>query len=238
MEDIDLSRPGSELFPEAMDTYQQQDQVGDPLDTGVTQPEVAAHRHESDQQMNFKAVREELAKMQQEREYWKGQADAYARSPVRAEPQPAEQYNPFKDSEDDDWVKTSNVRDAYNALRAEFNDKMAAMESKAQHSDWNSMVTQHVPQLTSKNPIFAEMIQRTSNPYEAAYLLAQLNAQASQSTAPPPMSDNAQRAMTNAQKPVSVASMGGRGSLSSAEKYASMSDKDFMEFAAKNMAGI
>jgi len=104
------------------------------------------------------------------------------------------------------------------------------------------MVTQHVPQLTSKNPIFAEMIQKASNPYEAAYLLAELNARAQ----PGPdnisqqqyVNGNAQRAIANAQKPQSIASIGGRGSLSSADYYASMSDEDFHKVASKNLANI
>ncbi len=102
------------------------------------------------------------------------------------------------------------------------------------------MVTKHVPELTSKNPIFAEMIQKASNPYEAAYLLAELNARANQPGAEqlPPINGNAQRAIANAQKPQTLASVGGGGTLSSADYYASMSDEDFMKVAARNLANI
>jgi hypothetical protein len=103
------------------------------------------------------------------------------------------------------------------------------------------MVTQHVPQLTSKNPIFAEMIQNSSNPYEAAYLLAELNSKAAQTVpqySPPMNNGNGQRALANAQKPQTLSSVGGQGQLSSADYYASMSDEDFMKIAGRNLANI
>jgi hypothetical protein len=251
MQDIDMSRPGTELFPESAPTQYNSYQdvnvgqvVDDPLNTGVTQPDVAGQVQLSDKEMNFRALREEAAKLKEEREYWKGQAEAYAKIPARQpEPQASREdaYSAL------DWDDSRDVRKAFDAirqentrLREEFRDALTAVETKAQRQDWNSMVTQHVPQLTSKNPIFAEMIQKASNPYEAAYLLAELNARANQPSVPqsPPPSVNGQRAMVNAQKPQSLASVGGQSQLSAADYYASMSDEDFMKIAARNLANI
>jgi hypothetical protein len=252
MEELDLSRPGTELFPESVDannSYQGviQEPVAEvPQDTGVYQPEAAAQGQLSDKEMNFRAIREELAKLKEEREYWKGQADAFIKAPnLRQEPPShQEQYNPLNDIDDDDWAKGKSVKQAFEyqeqklqRLKTELDDKLAAFESKSSHQDWNQQVTQHVPQLTSKNPLFAEMIQKVSNPYEAAYLLAELNARAS-AVQQPQMSSDAQRAIANAQKPQSVATVGGRGKLSEADLYASMSDEDFMKLAARNLASI
>lgn len=252
MEEIDMSRPGTELFPETSlkqyNSYQDVnvDQVvDDPLNTGANQPDVAGQGQLSEQQMNFRALREEVAKMKEEREYWKGQAEAYSRQPTRQpEPAQATQEDAFSAL---DWDDSRDVRKAFDAirnenqtLRSEIKDALTAIETKTQRQDWNSMVTQHVPQLTSKNPIFAEMIQKASNPYEAAYLLAELNARASQ---PEPQQHhagqmNGQRAITNAHKPQTLASVGGQGQLSAADYYASMSDEDFMKVAARNLANI
>lgn len=230
MEDIDLSRSGTELFSE--DQGVNQEQVAGALDTGVE--EVAAQP--SDKELNFRAVREELSKLKEEREYWKGQAEAY-KSPQRQEPV-REQASPFKDLPDDEWVNGQQVKHAYQNLRQEFQDKFAAIETKAQHSDWNSLVTQNVPQLTNKNPLFAEMIQNASNPYEAAYLLAELNARGRQESAPTQPSPDAQRAIHNASKPRTLESVGGSPTLSKADYYATMSDKDFETLATKNLANI
>jgi len=256
MNDLDMSRPGSELFPEAATQQQQYNSymdvnsgqvVDDPLNTGVTRTDVAEQSQVSDKEMNFRAIREEVAKMQAEREYWKGQAEALSRQPSR-QPEPAEQQSQALEALD--WDSGSDVRKAFETirqenarLRDEIKDSLAAIQTKAQHQDWNNMVTQHVPQLTSKNPIFAEMIQKASNPYEAAYLLAELNAKASQQMQQqqpqaPQMNGNAQRALANAQKPQTLASVGGGGQLSAADYYASMSDDDFMKIAAKNLANI
>lgn len=237
MEDIDM-RPGVELFPEAQNNLDMGQAVVDPLNTGaVNQPEVAAQL--SEQQLNFRALREEVARMKEEREYWKGQADAYSKIPVRQEPTQQDVLSAL------DWDDSKDVKKAFDAIRSEnvrlreeIKDALTAIETKTQRQDWNKMVTQHVPQLTSTNPIFAEMIQKVSNPYEAAYLLAELNAKATQNQNVGQSQNNGQRAIANANKPQTLASIGGQGQLSSADYYASMSDEDFMKIAARNLANI
>jgi hypothetical protein len=211
---------------------------------GVNQSFDAANQGQpSQKEMNFEALRGEVSKMKEEREYWKGQAEAYSRAP---NPAPQQQEDPISKWDDSDWGDSSNVKQAFQTmreensrLRQEFKDQLSVVETKARHSDWNNMVTKHVPQLTSKNPIFAEMINNTSNPYEAAYLLAELNA-GTQHPAPQQyqQSSDAQRAISNAQKPQTINSIGGNGALSSADYYASMSDEDFMKIAGKNLANI
>lgn len=258
MEELDMSRPGAELFPESTpqqyNSYMDQPAVGDPLDTGATQPlDAAGQEKASEQQLNFRALREEIGKMKEERDYWRGQADAYNKMPQRQTPEPAPvaQEDVFTALDLDDGRDVKKAFDAIRQenvrLREEIADKLAAIETKTQRQDWNNLVTQHVPQLTSKNPIFAEMIQKASNPYEAAYLLAELNARASQpqqqqvqSTQEPRAQEPAygQRALANAAKPQTLASVGGQGQLSSADYYASMSDEDFMKIAARNLANI
>jgi hypothetical protein len=247
MQDLDMSRPGGELFPDTApvqyNSYMDQS-VGDPLDTGANQADVAGSVQLSEQQQNFRALREEVSKAQSEREYWKGQAEAYSRIPAR-QPESAQA------TQSDalaalDWDDSRDVQKAFNAirhenvqLREEIKDALTAIETKSHRQDWNAMVTQHVPQLTNSNPIFAEMIQKTSNPYEAAYLLAELNARANQQPTPQQQNySNGNRAMTNAQKPQTLASVGGQGQLSAADYYASMSDDDFMKIAGKNLANI
>lgn len=254
MDELDMSRSGNELFPEsaALNYNSYTDEmvghaVDDPLNTGVIQPDVAGQEQLSEQQINFRALREEVAKMKEEREYWKGQAEAFSKIPARhPESAQATQQDAFTALDLDD---SRDVRKAFDSmrnenvrLREEIKDALTAIETKTQRQDWNSMVTQHVPQLTSKNPIFAEMIQNASNPYEAAYLLAELNSKANQPVQaqypPMPSNGNGHRALANASKPQTLASVGGQGQLSAADYYASMSDEDFMKVAGKNLANI
>lgn len=257
-----MSRPGAELFPESApqkyNSYMDQP-VGDPLNTGVT-ADVAGQPMESDQQMNFRAMRGEISKMQGERDYWRGQAEAYSKisqdrpEPAQATPQ-ADAFAALDLGDPSDVKKAFDTLRHDNAqlqrdnqeLRTEIRDSLNALQTKTQRQDWNTMVTQHVPQLTSKNPIFAEMIQKVSNPYEAAYLLAELNARAGgpnqqqQQHIPEPRPQEGgygQRAVSNAMKPQTLASVGGQGQLSAADYYASMSDEDFMKIAARNLANI
>lgn len=235
-------RPGSELFPETYSSYTDDNvghDVGDPSGANLD----VADQPLSKQQQNFEALRSEISKMKEEREYWKGQAEAYSKTPVHREE--TTQEDAFSAL---DWEDSRDVQKAFNAvrqenvqLRHEIKDALTAIETKAQRQDWNTMVTQHVPELTNQNPIFAEMIKNASNPYEAAYLLAELNARTKQTVpelAHPQRVTNGQRAMHNASKPTSLATVGGGGQLSAADYYASMSDEDFMKIASRNMANI
>jgi len=238
MDELDMSRPGGELFPETAMPYNSYQDVNmgqvvdDPLNTG-SKVEVA-DQQVSDKEMNFRALRDEVAKMKEEREYWKGQAEAYSRQPVASK---EDAFNALE------WDNAADVKKAFDAirqenvkLRDEMRDALTAVETKAKRQDWNTMVTQHVPQLTSKNPIFAEMIQNASNPYEAAYLLAELNAKASNT--PVQQQNYGQRAIANASKPLTLNSVGGNSQLGAADYYASMSDEDFMKVASRNLANI
>lgn len=254
MSELDMSRPGAELFPESAAPSQYNSYtdvnvgqvVDDPLNTGGNSTlDVAGQGQLSQKEMNFGALRDEVSKMKEEREYWKGQAEAYSRIPTR---QPESAQSTHQDAYAAlDWNDSSDVKKAFDSvrnenqqLRHEIKDALTAIETKTNRQDWNKMVTQHVPQLTSTNPIFAEMIQKVSNPYEAAYLLAELNARATQPvpTQNPYDNGNGQRAIANAQKPQTLASVGGQGQLSAADYYASMSDEDFNKIAAKNLANI
>lgn len=246
MNDLDMSRPGAELFQESTQSNYNsygvtQDQFADdPLNTGVKSPYDDAGHMQSSKEMNFQALREETAKFKEQSEYWRGKAEAYSQAPKTLEPaRPKE-----ADYSSLDWSDGGDVRKAFESLkteneriRFEFQDQLAAVQMKAKHQDWDNMVTQHVPQLTSKNPIFAEMIKNSSNPYEAAYLLSELNSKASN-----PQQDqynsNGHRAQENARKPIPPTAIGGQGSLSKADYYASLSDEDFMKIAGKNLANV
>lgn len=236
-----MSAPGSELFPETANQYQDVNMgqaVGDPMNMGVNQSfDNASQGQLSDKEMNFRALRESAAKLKQESEYWRGQAEAL-KQPTQA-PQQEAQKDAYAAL---DWDDSQDVRKAFDhlrnenqSLRYEMKDALAAVNTKASRADWNDMVTEHVPKLTSQNPIFAEMINNASNPYEAAYLLSQLNSRASQ---PMQQTSNAQRIQANSAKPQTIASVGGQSSLSAADYYASMSDDDFMKVASRNMANI
>lgn len=207
MEDIDMS-PSTEL----------------PSELNESVGEVATP---NDKEINFKAIREELAKAKEEREYWRGQA-------TREQPQ-QRQEDPFNELSEDEWVYGRDVRKVAHALkqenqalRREVQDAITAMQARAEHPDWNDVVTRNIPELTKENPLYAEMIRGASNPYEAAYLLAKLKGTET------PNKGYGDRIEANARKPIPP--HGGTSKLSQTDYYAQMSDEDFMKVVAKNMA--
>lgn len=256
MNELDMSRPGSELFPEGQE-YQDNSYTGvssdqaadDPLNMGVKQvTDDASQRDMSAKDMNFQSLRAEVQKAKEEANYWRGKSEG-ALETAKPAMQQREEVDPFKGWDMDYSPTGKDVKNAFemmrqenDKLREEMRDSMAATMTKARRTDWDQKVTEHVPQLTSTNPLFAEMINKVSNPYEAAYLLAELNSKATnvQRQAPQAQetSPDAMRALNNARKPQSVASIGGQSKLSAADYYANMSDKEFHELAARNLADI
>src|SRR5690349_22104909 len=124
MSEIDMSRPAGELFPESVpNNYNSYHDVNvdqvvdDPLNTGVTQPDVAGQVQLSDKEMNFRALRDEAAKLKEEASYWKGQAEAYSKIPTRqpeaAQATQADAYSAL------DWDDSRDVRKAFEAVRQE-----------------------------------------------------------------------------------------------------------------------
>lgn len=239
-----MSGPSGELFAEASplqyNSYQDVNVgqvVDDPLNQGVTQSFDVADPSAGSKEYNFRALGSQVSKLKEEREYWKGQAEAFSKQTIQQETQPQDAYASL------DWDDSKDVRKAFDtlrdqndSLRSEMKDAITALTTKAKRGNWDEMVTQHVPELTNKNPIFTEMIKNSSNPYEAAYLLAELNAKGAAPQSP--TSYNGHRAMQNAQKPQSPASVGGHGQLSQADYYANMSDADFYKIASKNLENV
>lgn len=232
MDDIDLSQPTEELFPEAQSDVN--DHVVGDQNSGVKEDVADLNSKEH----NFQALREEIAKAKSESEYWRGQAEAYSKRPEQKEVEK----DPYESL---DWEDPQDVRKAFDSirrensnLRAEIQDNLKALETKSSHSDWNDLVKNEVPELAGKNKLFAEMIESASNPYEAAYLLAELNRRAKGAQQQEPVSDRGQRAIQNAQRPGSLSSVGGSSKLSKADYYAKMSDEEFLKMAGENLALI
>src|SRR5277367_217820 len=121
MQEIDMSRPGVELFPESSNVQHNSytdvnmgQAVDDPLNTGVAHPDVAGQV--SQKEFNFGALREEVAKMKEEREYWKGQAEAYSKIPTRHPVPEASQQDAYAALDLED---AKDVRKAFEAIRDE-----------------------------------------------------------------------------------------------------------------------
>jgi len=237
-DDIDMSIPSQEFMSEPAQVAEPYNSYQDVNNSVVenysgVNPDAAGL---SNKEMNFNALRDEAAKFKAEREYWKGQAEAYSKIHQSQPDQPEALDSLDLDNSDDMKKAWNSIRQDNQRFREEIKDTLASIQAKSNHNNWDQVVSSHIPQLTNSNPIFAEMIRNSSDPYEAAYQLAALNSKAQNHQVP--ISDNAQRAMNNAAKPQTLASVGGRGQLSAADYYASMSDKDFMAVAAKNLGNI
>ena len=118
MNDIDMSRPGSELFSESQAPQVAQPYnsyldvpsdhiVDDPLNTGVKSTfHDAGEGQLSDKELNFRALREETAKLKEQSEYWRGQAEALSKA--GRSPEPEVRKDPYENL---DFVQRVSFRD-------------------------------------------------------------------------------------------------------------------------------
>ena len=158
--DLDLSATSLELFPELARPSEQHN-AGVPLSSAAentyqaVQQEIADLQPVSSQELNFKALRDEVAKAIQEREYWKGRAESA--QPTQKQEQPTKP-DPLNDIDVDDWAKGKAVKEAVmdlreenRRLRAEMADNMAALNARSQYSDWKEIVDRKSTRLNSSH---------------------------------------------------------------------------------------
>jgi hypothetical protein len=202
----------------------------------------------SEQELNFKAFREEIDRIKAEREEFKQnleilRANVQQQTPRREEPAPKK----FLDGmEDNDIPNVKEIRSAWDQREKEYVSRIEELQVAQQHPDYAEVLEKYLTPLIRQKPHLAEGIQGASNKALFAYELGKMyqQQQIAQAVPPPvapqatPPSETAKRIVENARKPGTLAQAGGQGALSKADYFATMSDEDFMRMASKNLEGI
>lgn len=145
----------------------------------------------------------------------------------------------FEDMKGDDIPNVDEIRREWSQREAAYQSKLEELQVQQSHPDYAEVIEKFALPLIKQKPHLLEGIQNSSNKALMAYELGKM-AQAMQ--APPShisqKSENAQRIVDNAKKPGTLSQAGGQAALSKADYFASMSDKQFMEMASRNLEGI
>ena len=206
----------------------------------------------SDKEMNFKALREELALMKADKERLASEFEDIKRAQrVQRQPEPPRKRT-IDDISNDDLVTGAQFKQILSEREAEYQLMLGELQIKAKHSDYDEVTSKYGVPLIENEPDLAQGFLGAQNKasylykigkmaqQEADYqrLIQEQQVQQQVQQAPQP-SQTAQRIVENARKPGTLSNaVGGSGSLSKADYIASMSDAEFHAYVQKNLQEI
>lgn len=215
----------------------------------------------SDKEMNFKALREELALMKTEKDRLARDFEDIKRSNVQRQTEPPRKraIDELNDKDDSDLVTVAQFKQIMFEREAEHQKQLYDQQSNLQelshqskYSDYDEVTSKYGVPLIENEPDLAQGFMGAQNKasylykiskmakHEADYqqLIQEQRVQRQEQQAPQP-SQTAQRIVENARKPGTLSNaVGGSGNLSKADYIASMSDAEFHAYVQKNLQEI
>ncbi len=212
----------------------------------------ASQPKEDPQAYNFKALSESVERLKAEREAEKKEyqlqldmlrANLSSKQQVQEAPQ---QKRMFEGMEESDIPNVGELRKAWGERESAYNERIEELQVQNQFPDYAEVITKHGKHLAETDPVFLQGLRGASNKAMFAYKYAKREQEFQEmksklnnpSPQAPQKSMDAQRIVDNARKPGTLAQAGGQSVLGKADYYETMSDQDFMKFAAKHLESI
>jgi len=213
-----------------------------PVDLG-TQEQPQAEPEPSKQELNFRALAQEVDRMKAEREAEKRehqlQLDMLRANMNQQQPAAQPQERKFLEGmKEDDVPSVGELRREWEQKEAQYQSRLEELQVAQMHPDYAEVMEKYLSPLVKQKPHLIEGIQGSRNKALFAYELGKMAKQLQEQQVAPTRSENAQRIVENAKKPGTLSQAGGQGALSKADYYASMSDQEFMRMASRNLEGI
>lgn len=236
-----------------VDTNSYQDQPADfPVMTELLdQPQEVAFAEPSPQEVNFKALRDEVDRIKIESEAKQREAQLQI-DLLRANlhrPEPQQQRMPERkmfDGKADDYIPdVAELRNEWSMREQAYQSRLQELEFQSSHPDYYEVIGKHLNPLVNEKPHLRQVIENAGNPSQVAYELAKMaqQVQTTQRSDPVPSPAerqvrDAQRMVDNSRKPGTLSQAGGQAALSKADYFATMSDQEFMKMASRNLDSI
>lgn len=225
---------GAEEYPVNLESNEEQ-QVSQPP------PEQPSANPQSE---HFRALREEVDRIKAEREAEKRehqlQLDLLRANmvPQQQAPQQSRERKFLDGMKEDDIPNVGELRREWDQKESMYQARLEELQFAQSHPDYAEVLEKFVAPLVKQKPHLARGIQASDHPSLMAYELGKMYQQTQERREATTVSENAQRIVENAKKPGTLSQAGGQSALSQADYYASMSDREFMKFAGKNLEGI
>ncbi len=224
----------------------QQDANEYPVDEGLLDKpaEQAAESEPSKQELNFRALTQEVDRMKAEREAEKKeyqlQLDMLRANMAQqnAAHNPPQERKFLDGMKEEDIPNVGELRREWEQKEAQYQSRLEELQVAQQYPDYAEVMEKHLSPLVKQKPHLIEGIQGARNKALYAYELGKMAQQMQGQKVEATRSENAQRIVENAKKPGTLSQAGGQGALSKADYYASMSDQEFIRMASRNLEGI
>lgn len=261
-EDIDIKSYAGELLDSAAESPQVVDQnsyekeqefpvheelLDKPVDKA--EPSPVEEEQPSKQELNFRALRDEVDRIKVERESerkeYQLQLDMLRANAAPRPPQAQQPQKMFDGMDDTEVPNVKEIRKAWQQQEAGYQARIEELEVARQFPDYMEVIDKFTIPLVKQDQEFAEGIEGASNKARYAYKLGKMAQRMQEMQAAPQVaaqeaaqkSENAQRIVANAKKPGTLSQAGGQGALSKADYFETMSDQEFLKFASKNLDG-
>jgi hypothetical protein len=226
---------GAEEYPVNLEPNEEQQASQPPPEQPNTNP----------QSEHFRALREEVDRIKAEREAEKREHQLQL-DLLRANMVPQQQQQPRQPQErkfldgmkEDDIPNVGELRREWDQKESMYQARLEELQFAQSHPDYAEVLDKYLAPLVKQKPHLARGIQQSDHPSLMAYELGKMYQQTQERQVATTVSENAQRIVENAKKPGTLSQAGGQSALSQADYYASMSDREFMKFAGKNLEGI
>lgn len=235
------------VYKELLDNPKDESQPAlDKTEATVVENKVASEP--TKQELNFKALREEIDRVKAEKEDLRANIDLMRANMANIQQQQHKQEAPkqerlFEHLKGDDIPNVQDIEAAWSRRESDYQARIEELQVAQKYTDYAEVMEKYTAPLLKQKPHLAEGILGAKNKALQAYELgkmhqmAQQQPQIQQPVAVEP-SKVAQKIVENARKPGSLSSAGGQSALSQADYFATMSDNEFMKFASKNLEGI
>lgn len=238
------SEPAAAVQPVDTNSYQEEVRES-PLEAPKMDEPVATEAAEepSKQELNFRALTQEVDRMKAERESEKREYQLQldmlrANLEQRNRPEPAHERKFLDGMKEEDIPNVGELRKEWEQKESMYQSRLEELQVAQQHSDYAEVMEKYLAPLVKQKPYLAEGIQGARNKAQYAYELAKMAQQIQEQQVVTTKSENAQRIVENSKKPGTLSQAGGQGALSKADYFASMSDQEFMKMASRNLEGI
>lgn len=256
--DIDLQKyTGVDSEPAAgvqtVDSNSYQQEAGEyPIHPELMDPppknEAGQHFEQVDtnpQADNFRALRGEVdrikAQQEAEKKEYQLQLDmlranlAQQNHPRQPEQAPKQMFDGMKD---DDVPNVAELRKEWADRESNYQARLEELQVQQAHPDYAEVIEKYALPLVQQKPHLAEGLRGATNKALFAYELGMMAKQMQAPQVTQTRSENAQKMVENSRKPGTLSQAGGQSVLSKADYFATMSDKEFLAMAEKNLGEI
>jgi len=192
------------------------------------------------------SIREELKAVKEQNEVFKNHLNMMQwQQQSNQQPQP-QSTNPFKDIDPEESVKVKDVARAYEDLNHRFESRLAEIKIAQKSSDYSEVIKNYLPLAAQEDPELLQDIQRSANPYKAAYNAVKASRAyqddmyrdrlAKEAPAPTMKAPNADRVVSNARQSGSISSIASNSTAGSGlPGFRNMSEDEFRAFKASRI---